>query len=403
MSNEKRKFKPTTLVAAAALGMSLALTGFYVADSLFFGKTSLAKGLGVVGFCPIYPDALVLDPESSTTQGGTGEEGADGEQGDTGADGKPGATGPQGEKGETGDTGAKGEAGDIALCPNPVDINSLDGSLVPSQDNVFTLGSPELRWKSLQLGPGTLYMADTSTGEQVGLIITEGTLLLDGADSLRVGNIRLSETGLTSEEPLQNITLGGGAFQGLIQIDGQGIRFPDGSIQVSAAPPASSGPQGPAGATGATGPAGATGATGATGPAGATGATGAVGPRGLTGAKGDSGDPRTPMEIGRQDGNQNPPEVLNLSKQVFVFSDGTWVLPEGKEGSIIHFVMGNGGSAEDITIVVENLRIIDRGRAKVIPDARWHPFKFGAQISTTSLVTAVYTDGAWNITAGNIE
>jgi hypothetical protein len=303
-------------------------------------------------------------------------------------EGDAGATGPKGEKGDTGATGAtgsQGEPGDIALCPNPVDINSLRGSLVPNQDNVYSLGSADLRWKSLQLGPGTLFIQDTATGEQAGLTITDGTLLLDGADSLRVGNIRLSKTGLTSEDQNQNITLGGTNYNGLIQIEAQGLRFSDGSIQVAAAPPSSSGPQGPAGSNGS------------------NGAPGAVGPRGATGPQGDPGDPRTPMEIGRQDGNQTPPEVLDLKKQVFVFNDGTWILSEGKEGSIVHFVMGDGGSAEDITIVVERLRTIDRGQARVIRDARWHPFDFRSITSRVSLVTAVYTDGAWNITAGTIE
>jgi hypothetical protein len=109
------------------------------------------------------------------------------------------------------------------------------------------------------------------------------------------------------------------------------------------------------------------------------------------------------MEIGRQDGNQNPPEVLDMRKQVFVFNDGTWVLPEAKEGSIVHFVMGDGGSAEDITIVVERLRVINSGRAEVIRNALWQPFSFQARTSTTSLISAVYTDGAWNITSGTLR
>ena len=50
-----------------------------------------------------------------------------------------------------------------------------------------------------------------------------------------------------------------------------------------------SGPQGPAGPTGATGPVGATGATGATGSVGATGLTGATGPVGATGLTGATG------------------------------------------------------------------------------------------------------------------
>ena len=392
MSDKRPAIKPTTWVAAAALGVSLTLGGFYVADSLLLGKTSLAKGLEVIGFCPLYlaEDVLVV-PENTTVAGEPGQDGeagATGETGATGATGSDGATGATGSQGPKGEQGEQGEPGNLAECPNPVNIASLTGSLVPNADNVYSLGSAELRWKSLQLGPGTLFIQDTETGEQVGLRITDGTLLLDGAESLRIGNIRLSKTGLTSEDPLQNITLGGSNFEGLIQIEAQGIRFADGSIQVAAAPAASAGPQGPAGANGANGLPGAPGSAGPQGP---------VGPRGL------AGDPRTPMEIGRQDGNQSPPAVLDLEKQVFVFSDGSWVLPEGKEGSIIHFVMGDGGSAEDITIVVEKLRVIDRGIAVVRTNALWHPFEFHSKLSTASLVTAVYSDGAWNITAGTLK
>jgi hypothetical protein len=386
MSKVRQPIKPTTWAAALALGVSLTLSGFYVADSLLFGKTTLAKGLEVVGFCPLYPEAEILIAPQVT--GETGADGQDGQDGATGADGTDGATGATGSQGVKGDTGEQGEPGSLAECPSPVDISSLGGSLVPNADNVYSLGSAELRWKNLQLGPGTLYIQDTETGEQVGLRIADGTLLLDGAESLRIGNIRFSTTGLTSEDPFQNITLGGSNFEGLIQIEAQGLRFADGSIQVSAAPASSAGPQGPAGASGANG---------------LPGAPGSTGPQGPTGPRGEAGDPRTPMEIGRQDGNQNPPEILDLEKQVFVFSDGTWVLPAGKEGGIVHFVMADGGSAEDITIVVESLRTIDRGRAEIIRDARWHPFNFRSIASTVTLVTAVYTDDAWNITAGTIE
>jgi len=391
MKETKRAFKAISWVAGTGLGLSLIFGGFYLADTFTRGDTSLAKGLEVIGFCPVPSSEVAVLTESEAIVGEPGQDGTNGSTGATGSDGaegETGATGPQGEKGDTGATGPQGKPGDLAQCTNPVDINSLGGSLVPDRDNVYSLGSADLRWKSLQLGPGTLFIQDTATGDQAGLTITDGTLLLDGADSLRVGNIRLSQTGLTSEDQNQNITLGGTNFNGLIQIEAQGLRFSDGSIQVAAAPPSSSGPQGPAGSNGSNG---------------SNGAPGAVGPRGATGSQGDPGDPRTPMEIGRQDGNQTPPEVLDLKKQVFVFNDGTWILSEGKEGSIVHFVMGDGGSAEDITIVVERLRTIDRGRAEVIRDARWHPFNFRSTTSTVSLVTAVYTDGAWNITAGTIE
>jgi hypothetical protein len=87
---------------------------------------------------------------------------------------------------------------------------------------------------------------------------------------------------------------------------GGGFKFPDGTIQITAAqgiagstgatgPAGTNGTNGNTGNTGATGPAGTngtngnTGNTGATGPLGNTGNTGATGPRGLTGPTGPAG------------------------------------------------------------------------------------------------------------------
>jgi hypothetical protein len=93
-------------------------------------------------------------------------------------------------------------------------------------------------------------------------------LLLDGADSLRIGNIRLTATGLSSQNPNGPITLGGPDFANYVELQSGGIKFKDGTIQSTASTGGATGPQGPAGPTGATGPQGPKGDTGATGPAG---------------------------------------------------------------------------------------------------------------------------------------
>ena len=163
------------------------------------------------------------------------------------------------------------------------------------------------------------------------------------------------------------------------------------------------GPTGLKGDTGATGPTGpkgdtgATGATGLTGPKGDTGATGPSGPKGDTGATGPIADI---LEIGSQDGNQSPYETLDMSKQVFTFGDGHWYLPEAKEGKICYFVLNTGGSPEDITVIVWQLRLTD---ATVIKEANWQPFLFRQpRESVPSLVTAIFTGGAWSVSQGTI-
>ena len=60
--------------------------------------------------------------------------------------------------------------------------NTLDGNLIPSEDNKFVLGSTSARWKSLQLGPGTLYIEDQKTGKQAQLTVSDGALQINGAN-----------------------------------------------------------------------------------------------------------------------------------------------------------------------------------------------------------------------------
>jgi hypothetical protein len=112
----------------------------------------------------------------------------------------------------------------------------VNGDLIPAIDNTYSLGTSTFRWKSLQLGPGTLWIQDSAenSAHQVGLTVNAGALLLDGADSLRIGNIRLTPTGLTSIDSAGPITLGDGTFNGLVQLQAGGLAFGDGSVQTKA-------------------------------------------------------------------------------------------------------------------------------------------------------------------------
>lgn len=152
-----------------------------------------------------------------------------------------------------------------AICDYSI---NLSGDLIPTVDNQFTLGSDEFRWKDLAIGAGTIRITDGTTCEVVLMSVKNGVLLLDGSDSLRIGNIRLSKTGLSSEVSNQDITIGNPGDRGFLTL-ARGIRFPDGTTQTTAIQEGSLGPQGIAGPTGATGPQGAkdeTGAKGETGP-----------------------------------------------------------------------------------------------------------------------------------------
>jgi hypothetical protein len=107
------------------------------------------------------------------------------------------------------------------------------GDLVPAVDNVYELGSSAFRWKGIQLGPGTLYIEDKTTGEQAAITIDNGSLLIDGVDSLWLGNIQVTSTGIRSMLSDNDITIGAIGDTGFLSV-ATGIRFSDGSTMESA-------------------------------------------------------------------------------------------------------------------------------------------------------------------------
>ena len=184
-------------------------------------------------------------------QGSAGPSGAPGANGTNGAEGAQGSVGPSGAPGTNGTNGTNGVDG---VC-NASTLASISGNVVPAVDNYYTLGLPDYRWKSLQLGPGTIYIQDLSTGAQAGIAVDNGSLLIDGTDSLRIGNIRLTSTGLESIVSGQDISIGNRGDLGFL-VPSRGIKFPDGTTQTTATLQGPTGPQGPTGATGPQGPVG---------------------------------------------------------------------------------------------------------------------------------------------------
>lgn len=292
--------KYTGIVSIIALVIALGAAGLAVADAYSVRTTVLAKALQSIGLCPLpetvaskpaptvtvtaKPEATPLPsaestPTSSATPSSkptissdpsaTPVKGAAGTNGATGSDGTTGATGMVGEKGETGasgssgSTGAQGPAGPqgpAGIC-DVSNILPLAGDLVPAVDNLYSLGTATKRWKSLHVGPGTIYIQDSEIvpPTEVALTVRSGALLLDGANSLRIGTTQISNTGLTSTSHTTPITLGDTLFNSLIDIKANGLRFRDGTTQTTAivrGPTGLQGPQGPQGPPGEPSPGG---------------------------------------------------------------------------------------------------------------------------------------------------
>ena len=208
--------------------------------------------------------------------------------------------GPEGPTGPTGPTGPEGIQGPTGFFEGQVKSN-----LIPDQDNVYSIGSADYRFKDLFVSANTIFVGEASigssgteillpTGSTIGGV-NPGTIVIKGA----VDN--------TSELPTD-------ALSGDGYIIGQNLW-----VAIVDNPPDVSGwtdvgeIRGPKGDTGDTGPTGPKGDTGNTGPIGETGPKGDTGDNGPTGPTGPSDGPTGPTG---PEGPQSSPYTL-VSEPVY--------------------------------------------------------------------------------------
>jgi hypothetical protein len=82
------------------------------------------------------------------------------------------------------------------VLPATLAVKKAGSDFTPTLDNTYNLGTAKLRWKSIQLGPGTLYMQDQATGVQAALSVSDGALQIDGASKIQLGGTRLTKEGI---------------------------------------------------------------------------------------------------------------------------------------------------------------------------------------------------------------
>jgi len=80
--------------------------------------------------------------------------------------------------------------------------------IVPDTDNGVDLGDPTHRFGNVYLGYRGLYLADEITDENINITVEGGTLYLDGAQNLRLGNLTIVDTTLTSATNNLDISVG---------------------------------------------------------------------------------------------------------------------------------------------------------------------------------------------------
>jgi hypothetical protein len=84
---------------------------------------------------------------------------------------------------------------------------NLSNNIVPTVNNTLTLGTATKRFASIYLGPGTLFITDTVTGNTAGLTVTNGVLQINGANQLQVGQLKFINNTIESTTDATDIQI----------------------------------------------------------------------------------------------------------------------------------------------------------------------------------------------------
>ena len=116
---------------------------------------------------------------------------------------------------------------------------ALTGNLIPTADNVYSLGNIDTRWIGGYFGNAGVYLEDTTLGTTGSMSLDNGTMLFDSnIVRLQVGNMWLTNDGIQhspssiTDDILIGTTAGGNTY-----IRNAGIKFNDLTVQSTAAIP----------------------------------------------------------------------------------------------------------------------------------------------------------------------
>jgi hypothetical protein len=90
--------------------------------------------------------------------------------------------------------------------------------IIPTLDNDIDLGDPTHRFANLYLGYQGLFLADETTDANINITVDSGTLYIDGAENLRLGNLAIRDTTLTSANNTLDISIGDAGDTGFFYV-----------------------------------------------------------------------------------------------------------------------------------------------------------------------------------------
>ena len=90
--------------------------------------------------------------------------------------------------------------------------------IIPLTDNNIDLGAPDKRFANIYLGTEGLFLADQTTDANINITVNDGTLYIDGAENLRLGNLVIRDTTLTSANNTLDISIGDAGDTGFFYV-----------------------------------------------------------------------------------------------------------------------------------------------------------------------------------------
>jgi len=72
------------------------------------------------------------------------------------------------------------------------DLNYIQGSLIPAQSVTYSIGSSNFRWKDMFVGPGTINITDSVTGNNAAISVANGVFFINGVTQVQLPNVTVT-------------------------------------------------------------------------------------------------------------------------------------------------------------------------------------------------------------------
>ena len=115
---------------------------------------------------------------------------------------------------------------------------TMTGNVLPFVNDTYSLGNSTLRWIGGHFGNAGIFIQDNTTGDDGQIALDNNKLTFSNIDSLQVGNLQFTSTGIiTVTDPAQDVLIGNPGDTGTTVIRNAGLEFPSGNVQTDAGIP----------------------------------------------------------------------------------------------------------------------------------------------------------------------